>query len=326
MTMTGTVTPRISKRSVSVHGQLAAIFVFLFAGQTLAATCLETDPVAIEWLQKMSHSSHVVNYRGVVTFQRGDDMQVMQIAHSVSGDSATESLTRLTGQGAQVLRSDHPLECIHPGHKLLRLGLNKDGGECGIAQHYRIEVGDGERVAGRDSVRVKIEPRDMYRYGYVMELDRETALLLKVSTVGRGARILERFQFADLTYGQEQHSAVPVETVHLADHPVPSQPGTSRTLGVAWEIKWLPSGFMPTDSSEQADGRRTYTDGLAVFSVFLEPLRGVIKPGEGVARQGSTISYTRGMSLSGAPVLVTVIGEVPVNTARMVADSISRLK
>jgi sigma-E factor negative regulatory protein RseB len=95
---------------------------------------------------------------------------------------------------------------------------------------------------------------------------------------------------------------------------------------VAWELKWLPSGFMPTDSPEQSDGRRTYTDGLAVFSVFLEPLRGDIKPGEGVARQGSTTSYTRGMTLSGAPVLVTVIGEVPVNTARMVADSISRLK
>ncbi|MEH6518403.1 MAG: MucB/RseB C-terminal domain-containing protein [Halioglobus sp.] len=316
----------MSKTRMSVRRRIAAISLSLFAGQTLAATCLETDPVAMEWLQKMSHSSHAVNYRGVVTFQRGDDMQVMQIAHSVSGGSATESLTRLTGQGAQVLRADHPLECVHPGHKLLQLGIDIEGSECGIAQHYRIQVGDGERVAGRDAVRLKIEPRDMYRYGYVMELDRETALLLKVSTVGRGARILERFQFADLTYGQEEHTAVPVDTIHLAAHPVPSHPSNARPLGVEWELKWLPSGFMPTDSPEQSDGRRTYTDGLAVFSVFLEPLRGGIKPGEGVARHGSTTSYTRGMALSGAPVLVTVIGEVPVNTARMVADSISRLR
>ena len=322
----GTATARISKMPMSVRSGLAAIGLCLFAGQTQAATCLDADPVAMEWLQKMSHSSHAVNYRGVVTFQRGEDMQVMQIAHSVSGGSSTESLTRLTGQGAQVLRADHPLECVHPGHKLLQLGLDKEAGECGISQHYRLQVGDGERVAGRDAVRIKIEPRDMYRYGYVMELDRETALLLKVSTVGRGSRILERFQFADLTYGQEQHTAVPVDTIHLADHPVPSHPGNTRPLGVAWELKWLPSGFMPTDFPEQSDARRTYTDGLAVFSVFLEPLRGGIKPGEGVARQGSTTSYTRGMTLSGAPVLVTVIGEVPVNSARMVADSISRLR
>jgi sigma-E factor negative regulatory protein RseB len=41
-----------------------------------------------------------------------------------------------------------------------------------------------------------------------------------------------------------------------------------------------------------------------------------------VVRSGSTTSYSRGMALSGEPVLVTVVGEVPVNTARMVADSV----
>ena len=40
--------------------------------------------------------------------------------------------------------------------------------------------------------------------------------------------------------------------------------------------------------------------------------------------QGSTTSYTRGMRLGNQPVLITVIGEVPVNTARMVADSVTR--
>ena len=41
-----------------------------------------------------------------------------------------------------------------------------------------------------------------------------------------------------------------------------------------------------------------------------------------MVRDGSTVSYTRGMQLEGRPVLVTVIGEVPINTARMVADSV----
>ena len=54
----------------------------------------------------------------------------------------------------------------------------------------------------------------------------------------------------------------------------------------------------------------------------MESLSQDITPGEGVVRSGGTISYTRGMHLSGIPVLVTVIGEVPLNTARMVADSI----
>jgi sigma-E factor negative regulatory protein RseB len=57
--------------------------------------------------------------------------------------------------------------------------------------------------------------------------------------------------------------------------------------------------------------------------VFLEILPRNIQPGEGVVRQGGTTSYTRGLVLGDSPVLVTVIGEIPLNTARMVADSIA---
>ena len=89
-----------------------------------------------------------------------------------------------------------------------------------------------------------------------------------------------------------------------------------------WNVGWLPLGFTLTDLPQATSGRRTYTDGLAVFSVFLEPLGQDIRPGEGVVSSGGTTSYTRGMHLGGQPVLVTVIGEVPLNTARMVADSI----
>jgi len=59
-----------------------------------------------------------------------------------------------------------------------------------------------------------------------------------------------------------------------------------------------------------------------VFSVFLESPGKAIRPGEGMVREGSTTSYTRGMAVDGEPVLVTIVGEVPLNTARMVADSI----
>ena len=52
-------------------------------------------------------------------------------------------------------------------------------------------------------------------------------------------------------------------------------------------------------------------------------MKGQLKPGEGRASIGGTTAYTRGMQLDGKDVLVTVVGEVPINTARMVADSIS---
>ena len=55
----------------------------------------------------------------------------------------------------------------------------------------------------------------------------------------------------------------------------------------------------------------------------MEELENEIRPREGLVKKGGTTTYTRGLRLEDQPVLVTVIGEVPVNTARMVADSIA---
>lgn len=314
------ITARSLLYALAFH--VALLACFLTAPTVLATTCSETDAEALGWLAKMSSSYREVAYQGVVTFQRGDDLQVMQIARSVEAGESHELLTRLTGQGAQVVRTAHPLDCTHPGQQLLQLGEQALAAECGLAEYYRFQVGDGDRIAGRQAVRIGIQPRDMYRYGYVLELDRETGLLLRISTLGRGDQILERFQFADLHYGESLTPQRHVDTVHPARHPHPDSVDEGAAQTAPWLVNWLPRGFTPTDSAAAVSARRTYTDGLAVFSVFLEQLPREMRPGEGVARQGSTTSYTRGMSLAGNPVLVTIVGEVPLNTARMVADSV----
>lgn len=298
------------------------IVLSLLVARAGASACPEADREALAWLDKMSRSLNQVSYHGVVTFQRGDDLQAMQISHSVADGLASERLVELTGQGAEVVRVDHPLECIHPGHRLLRIGAELQAGHCGIADYYRFRVSDGELVAGRQAVQVLIEPRDMYRYGYLMELDRETGLLLKSQTLGRGGKVLEKFQFASLSFAQDDASGGGAQLVHRAQHSHPAPELHANTVQAGWNVKWLPTGFTLTDLPSGAAERRTYTDGLAVFSVFLEQLSQDIRPGEGVVRTGGTTSYTRGMHLAGRPVLVTVIGEVPLNTARMVADSI----
>jgi len=194
---------------------------------------------------------------------------------------------------------------------------------CGIAAQYRFSVTEGERVAGRNAVRIKIDPRDMYRFGYIMTLDRETGLLLKAQTFNHGHRTLETMQFAHLSYTDPVPAASALDVIHDARHPASKSPSTQYSVARAWSVGWLPRGFMATDSPLGTSGRRSYTDGLAVFSIFLEDLDNEIRPGEGQVKKGGTITYTRGMRLAGQPVLVTVIGEVPVNTARMVADSVN---
>ncbi|MCB1687302.1 MAG: MucB/RseB C-terminal domain-containing protein [Halioglobus sp.] len=300
--------------------------------------CPEADAAALEWLDKMSRSLRQVSYEGVVTLQRGKEMQVMQVSHSVDDGTSFERLTELTGQGAQVERESHPVDCIHPGDRMLRLEAMTQEDRCGIAELYRFAVADAERVAGRHAVRIRIEPRDMYRFGYMMALDRETGLLLKSQTITHGHQVLETMQFANLSYTRvpvaegDDAAGVPaagdlaandVAVVHEAQHPGADGSDNTHSVSRAWAVNWLPRGFTSTDVTQGNNGRRTYTDGLTVFSVFLEDLDVEMRSGEGLIRQGGTTTYTRGLRIAGQPVLVTVIGEVPVNTARMVADSVS---
>ena len=111
-------------RKLSTLALLTAVSALMTATLARSATCPGADQEALAWLDKMSRSLHEVSYHGVVTLQRGEDLQVMQVSHAVEGESTSEQLTKLTGQGAQVERTDHPLHCVHPGHRLLQIGAS----------------------------------------------------------------------------------------------------------------------------------------------------------------------------------------------------------
>jgi sigma-E factor negative regulatory protein RseB len=281
--------------------------------------CGELAPEVRELLRAMATHAQRIDYSGVVTLQRGGDMQVIEVSHAVSGDMATEQMERITGAEARVMRAGHPVSCIHPGQELLNSGEVPASGVCGLGSVYQFRISPGDRVAGREALRMRVEPKDMYRFGYVFELDRDTALLLKSTTLAEDQRVLEQFQFASLTMQVPASDELRGGQRVAHQHPQQVQ---ALANGPDWDIGWIPEGFLLTDAAPATSPRKSYTDGLASFSVFLEPLSAAIKPGEGVQREGSTVAYTRGRVLQQRPMLVTVLGEIPTNTARMVADSV----
>ena len=72
-------------------------------------------------------------------------------------------------------------------------------------------------------------------------LDRETGLLLKTQTQGHGNKILERFQFANLSFTGTDPGASEVALVHRADHPVLHEGEATAELSPSrWSIRWVP--------------------------------------------------------------------------------------
>jgi len=309
------------------------------------SVCDDSSADALQLLERMSRAGAMVDHQGMATLQRDGDMRVLKIRRNTAGDVTTDTLALLTGQSAQVVRSERPQSCVHPGHALLRLQRGP-GDACGVAAHYRLAMESGDRVAGRMTQRIIAQPRDMYRYAYVLEVDKETAQLLKITTLTADGRALEQFQYASLALrktssaehdtGAEgadaeamsgdggNHSASPPDN-HAATSSgsvaAVTETGSIPQARADWKPEWVPAGFIPTQATGNS-ARQTYTDGMASFSVFLEAGSVNMQPGEGAVREGSTLAYTRGLRLAGSVVLVTVVGEVPVNTARMVTDSV----
>lgn len=176
---------------------------------------------------------------------------------------------------------------------------------CDIGDSYMASVEAGGTVAGLDTWRLTMRPRDNLRFGYIMDLDQESGLPLRVATFAPEGPVIERYEFA---------------TIRVSSAEAPSSV-ESATVEPLFSMGQLPPGFSKSTRFGSAN-HIVVSDGLATASVFLEPLPEALKSGEGTVRHGSTVTYTRGVRLPAAGWLITVIGEVPVNTARLLAASV----
>jgi sigma-E factor negative regulatory protein RseB len=89
-----------------------------------------------------------------------------------------------------------------------------------------------------------------------------------------------------------------------------------------WNLGWRPEGFEPAAAPRSGKGKAVaFSDGLAAFSVFVEPM-GRLKMPTGASRIGATTVYMREVSAENRAYLIAVVGEIPPRTARKVADSV----
>lgn len=286
-------------------------------------------PTAAWWLQRMSQNMQELNYRGVLSYARDGHLESLRLTHGTLDGEPVERLEHLDGERREIIRRGKELTCIQLDQRfslLLNRRVLRDG-MTALENHYEIELGGDERIAGRSAVSVVIKPRDAFRHGYRLGLDRDTGVLLRSEIFDPSGKVLERMQFVDIEIGQ------PLSGQWLAaaasageDRKAAAAAPIARVVEEAqmpWRPQWLPPGFTlsvaPHKTSEDV---LTYSDGLAVFSIFIDAARAEIPAGGGRASQGATVAYTRSAQLGSDAATVTVVGEIPAATASRVAESV----
>lgn len=266
-------------------------------------------------------------------------LATFRIVHVVIDGIERERIVHLNGPRREILRTGEEVAyLLTPGDALLDLEGATPAGAYGrvfarrfenIAEHYDVVVKGRDRVAGRPATHLQVIPQDEDRLGYRLWLDDASGLLLRSELHDPSRTNLEIFQFTSLLVGDEVDPENLVSTTQgalirqLAITADDASPDDS-----AWHAEWVPAGFELTSANTQrlADDPRglsmlTFSDGLAAFSVFVEamPETGA---GHVVSRSGATVALTHMAASARGNHLVTVVGEVPVATARRIAAGV----
>ncbi|HHI76360.1 MAG TPA: hypothetical protein ENJ94_04220 [Gammaproteobacteria bacterium] len=305
----------------AVPDRLKALLLLL----SLGLPSLAGADAAADWLVRMRQAVHQLDYEGRFVYQVGDRLEGMYVVHRVRDGHELERLVALDGEPKQVIRGEQGVACLEPrSHHISvvgnRAGILKDPAEDldGIAAHYELRLDERPlRTAGRPALQLEIRPRDRLRFGYRIELDRETALPLRSVLLEHDGRVRSQTLFVDLKTGRD---ITPIEKdlSALALTRMPARAAAMpRDSRVQWQFRGLPPGFrLITEGSSDSGGRHfVFTDGLASVSLYIEP--GAEPLLQGFSRIGATGAY--GARRHGHQLVA--VGEVPRRTLRLIAEA-----
>lgn len=281
----------------------------------------EENPLDI--LNRMQQTVRHLSYEGDFVYQYGDVLNAMHINHDWQEGNEREYLRTLTGPSREVVRDnftmaqfdqEKPASVSERRRRNAPTLVTFDPERLSAVYDFRILGQD--RVAGRDTTVVLVQPRDEMRYGHRLYIDGETALPLRRVVLDRQGKPISQLMFTSISIrsmnGTEQ---LPVD--ERSQGPVQYQG--------KWSFDGLPEGFvMEVYDRKEQDGRIeseqfVFSDGIARLSLYIEDRDVANAPGQSVVGPVGIL----GAEVDGHR--VTVVGEAPVETLKHFLKS-TRLK
>lgn len=314
---------------------------FVLAGLWLALAGQASAEGVEKWLIRMEHAMSSISYRGTLVSISNGRMDTLRVVHRIDDEGVRERIYALDGPPREVLRDHDRIRCLISGQSSVvvdnpfptRLfpGISREG-LVGPDSVYQMRLEGTGRVAGRAARVIEIVPRDRYRYGRRLWLDRDTAMLLRSMVFTPGGAVVEKLSFVEIELGAsiadgELESDLE-SPARLARYEVTGR--ASGELSASKNPRWLPEnlpdGFRLVsvgrgDGDSEHYEHLLFSDGLASFSVYVEPISGTSIV-EQLEARGAMHIYTGTLDNQ----RVTVVGEVPAPTVRQIGRHLRRLQ
>ena len=290
------------------------------------------------WVERMSAAMSQMSYQGTFVYVQGDEVESMRITHVSDQDGVRERLVSVSGAEREILRDSSGVRWVQgDDHSVMEdLSFSRSffpeiplqtADETSVS--YSFELGEKARIAGHSGRKVKIIPRDQYRYGYNLWLEEQSALLLKWELLDSKHKRLAKLMFTDLRLGsevdlKELESTSQLKEFETLESSLPSGKSLSHSKP-KWQPGKLPPGFRLTahrylgKQDQEVYEHLVYSDGIAAVSIYVESNNdGLVDKDTGISRMGTTHAFSRLTD----DVLITVVGDVPAVTVQTIGESV----
>lgn len=296
-----------------------------------------------QWLMHLHGVARQRAYVGTFVVTTGKYMSSARVWHVCEGTQQIERVEALTGVPRSTYRRNDQVVTYLPQNRTAMvqkresLGIFTDvlsRANPSIAQFYQLKSHGYDHVAGFLVDVVQLVPRDSWRFGYRIWIERATGLVVKLQTFDALQLVLEQAAFSDLQLAQ------PISWVKLSammdnteGYLVKKQELITTTADQeGWQFKAQVPGFKPMSCHRRQDGgsivsrgplQCVFSDGVAVVSLFVEAFdaasHGKFQRDEQTA-MGATHMQTHRLG----DWWLTVVGEVPQQTLQRFAQGLER--
>jgi len=315
---------------------------FVFALDTNTPKNLSEQPkhirlTAIKYLQLMRKAYKELNYESIYLNTLQHKITPKQLIHGVIDGKEIVYFRYLNGamreslhfmgkisffeQGAQ----SYSLKSVHNQSVFSELAnLDFVKGQ----SYYEYIILGKSRIAGKQAIAIRIVSKDDYRYSYIIWLDMRSYLPLRLDTINKSNLILDQVMVVSLHVSKQVNPWLAKlskqQLPQLLHFPEDSVKNTQK-----WKVNWLPAGFKIVKNNQhklvmyknEPISYILITDGVANASIYISEKKVVLKAEQKVIQRGATILY----SYLRDGIEVNVVGDIPVETAKRLVESITEV-
>jgi sigma-E factor negative regulatory protein RseB len=331
--------PVSTKNNFMVLAQIApkCLLCLLITFVALFGTATAQEPqAAVRSLERARDAAERLEYTGILITQQGPQMNTSRIIHKRESKEAVERIEMLDGQPNEIVRRGEEVTWYLPRER--RIIIDRQPGARsfpGIAQlsnsqlleHYRFRFLQKDRVAGRESTVLQLQPLDGLRYGYRFWIDTNSGLLLRAQSISERGDVVAQIGFSEVTIGAQPPSRGRDRLIDTRGWQ--TERAVTGPADVSGWVMQLPPGFVRLAAQRRVIAAAhsgigeprdvvqiVCSDGLASISIFVEPwsaARSAVPVQEGALNMvGKRIGRF----------WLTIVGEVPMTAVRQIADSL----